>query len=101
MKTSVKKKNKLDRKKTITIAVICCALAVLSILGIVLYNVARQEGLLTTPEQLEEEITRMEKISSMNNYARTNPTAQMNISVRLHNQRALEWLRAHNRFEEV
>ena len=39
MKTSVKKKNKLDRKKAITIAVICCALAVLSILGIVLYNV--------------------------------------------------------------
>ena len=39
MKTSVKKKNKLDRKKTITITVICCALAVLSILGIVLYNV--------------------------------------------------------------
>lgn len=69
--------------------------------GIVLYNVARQEGLLTTPEQLEEEIARMEKISAMNNYARTNPTAQMNISVRLHNQRALEWLRAHNRFEEV
>ena len=38
MKTSTKMQ-KLDRKKKILIAVLCCAIALLSIIGIVLYNV--------------------------------------------------------------
>ena len=38
-KTSVKKQNKIDRKKKIMIAVLCSALALLAILGVVLYNV--------------------------------------------------------------
>lgn len=67
---------------------------------VALYNIARQEGLLTTPQQLEEEICRMEAISPQNSYVRTNPTAQRSVSTRLTNQRTLEWLRAHNQFEE-
>ncbi len=47
-KTSVKKQT-LDRKKKIMIAVICSALAVLSILGIVLYNVRFSLNSVHTP----------------------------------------------------
>lgn len=66
---------------------------------IVLMNVARQEGLQTTPEQLEAELARMEAISEQNRYARSNPSARLNIAKRLTVQRTLEWLRAHNTFE--
>ena len=66
---------------------------------IVLQNIARQENLLTTPQQLDEELTRMEAISEQNRYARTNPAAQRSIAQRLTNRRTLDWLCAHNRFE--
>ncbi|MBQ7859492.1 MAG: hypothetical protein IJ347_05110 [Faecalibacterium sp.] len=67
---------------------------------IVLQNIARQEGLLTTAQQLDEELTRMEAISEQNRYARTNPAAQRSIAQRLTNRRTLDWLRQHNRLEK-
>ena len=66
----------------------------------VLQNIARQENLLTTEQQLEEEIDRMVAISEQNAYARTNPAARRSIAQRLTNQRTLEWLCAHNQFAE-
>lgn len=65
---------------------------------IVLMNVARQEGLETTSEQLEAELAHMESISEQNRYARSNPAARLNIAKRLTVQRTLDWLRAHNTF---